>query len=96
MQAKGQNPRAGGGVGGIGEGEEREMESLRLILCRPKEHRLLFSGPKSQDSLKAPLSSSLSWRCGLGWRNSAPNKQIGRPALPFFSSGSHSGSVCGP
>lgn len=28
------------------------MESLRPVFCRPKKHRLLFSGPKSQTPLK--------------------------------------------
>ena len=73
MWAKGQNPQ-GWGVG-WGLGEEREIESLRLTFCRPKKNFSLLSSPKSQNSLKGPLSSSLLWRCSLGWRNNVSNKQ---------------------
>ena len=70
-ELKAKIPRAGG----CGGGEEREIESLRLTFCRPKKNFSLLSGPKSQISLKGPLSSSLLWRCSLGWRNNVSNKQ---------------------
>ena len=54
---------------------EVKIESLRLTFCRPKKNFSLLSGPKSQISLKGPLSSSLLWRCSLGWRNNVSNKQ---------------------